>query len=73
VRAERRGEPYVKVGVKRVGGKPVPVYRRVTRSELESIAERERARIREIYRRLAGRGRGSPLEAARGSVSGSER
>jgi hypothetical protein len=64
----------VKVDVKRVGGKPVPVYRRVTRSELESIAERERARVREIYRRLAGgRGRGSPLEAARGGVSGSER
>jgi len=72
--AERRGEPYVKVGVKRVGGKPVPVYRRVTRSELESIAERERAKVREIYRRLArGRGRGSPLKAARGGVSGSER
>jgi hypothetical protein len=31
----------VKVGVKWVGGRSVPVYRRVTRSELESIAERE--------------------------------
>jgi hypothetical protein len=47
----------VKVGVKWVGGRPVPVYRRVTRSELESIAEREKAKVREVYRGLA-RGRG---------------
>jgi len=46
------GEPYVKVAVKRVRGKPVPVYRRVAESELKRIAERERARVREIHRKL---------------------
>jgi len=46
------GEPYVKVAVKRVRGKPVPVYQRVAESELKRIAERERARVREIHRKL---------------------
>jgi len=66
--AERRGEPYVKVAVKRVGGRPTPVYRRVAKSDLEKIAEREKARVREIYRKLTRRS-GSALEPTRG-VSG---
>lgn len=57
--AERRGEPHVKVAVERVKGKPIPVYQRVAESELERIAERERARVREIHRKLA-RGSGKP-------------
>jgi len=71
--AERRGESYVKVGVKWVDGKPVPVYQRVAKSELDRMAERERVRVRKTYGKLTRRlGSEDPPGSARGSVGGRE-
>ncbi|RLF06809.1 MAG: hypothetical protein DRK00_00445 [Thermoprotei archaeon] len=47
--AERRGKFYIKVGVKRLEGRFLPIYREVSPSELERIVEEARRRVRRLY------------------------
>lgn len=53
--AERRNKLYIKVGVKRVGGEAIPVYREVSPDEFEKIVETAKRRVHRLYAR-----RGAP-------------